>query len=130
MKHDHGLPAANTLSDEKQSAWIAGMKAWEKENPLDKPARNSPAFGIAGAVVGAMLIVAGLKLNDIESYLSPLLGIPFGYAVILSCKPAVPEMGHQTQRTTQTSCWVSFRMIQTQPLKNCSAVFLTARQVW
>ena len=81
MKHNHGLPAANTLSDEKQSAWIAGMKAWEKENPLDKPARNSPAFGIAGAVVGAMLIVAGLKLNDIESYLSPLLGIPFGYAL-------------------------------------------------
>jgi hypothetical protein len=28
-----------------------------------------------------MLIVAGLKLNDIESYLSPLLGIPFGYAL-------------------------------------------------
>jgi len=38
MKQNHGLPPANTLSDEKQSAWIAGMKVWEKENPLDKPA--------------------------------------------------------------------------------------------
>jgi hypothetical protein len=81
MKQNHGLPPANTLSDEKQSAWIAGMKVWDKENPLDKPARNSLVFGITSTVVGALLIAAGLRLNHIESYLAPLLGIPFGYAL-------------------------------------------------
>ena len=81
MKQNHGLPPANTLSDEKQSAWIAGMKVWEKENPLDKPARNSLVFGITSTFVGALLIAAGLRLNHIESYLAPLLGIPFGYAL-------------------------------------------------
>ena len=71
--------SAHFLTDEQQAEWVSGMKLWEKENPLDKPARNAPAFGVFGAIAGGLLIWAGIKINSIDSALAPALGIPFGY---------------------------------------------------
>ena len=71
--------SAHVLTDEQQAEWVTGMKSWEKENPLDKPARNAPAFGVVSAIVSGLLILAGIEINSIDSTLAPALGIPFGY---------------------------------------------------
>ena len=74
-----GHLSAHVLTDEQQAEWVKGMKLWEKENPLDKPARNAPAFGIVSAVAGGLLMRVGIEINSIDSTLAPALGIPFGY---------------------------------------------------
>ena len=71
--------SAHVLTDEQQAEWVTSMKLWEKENPLDKPARNASAFGVVSAIAGGLLIRAGIEINSIDFTLAPALGIPFGY---------------------------------------------------
>ncbi len=77
--NSHETLSAHVLTDEQQAEWAIGMKLWEKENPLDKPAKNAPAFGVVSALVGGLLIQAGIEINSIDSTLAPALGILFGY---------------------------------------------------
>ena len=61
------------LSDEDKSEWLASVKKWEIENPIDKVAKNPQAFG-----GGATLIAALLLSHELDG---PFYQ-PFLYAII------------------------------------------------
>lgn len=76
-------PSARHLSEEKQAEWIAQMKNWEKENPIDKPAKNAAAFGTGSAVICTAAIAIQLGVPSQGFSLWPLCGLIFGYGLYL-----------------------------------------------
>ena len=78
MTQSTQLPAPHNLSPEDQSEWIAQMKAWEAEHPLDKAAKNPVGFGLmSGSLMFLLtLFVQGIDLS--APRLEPFLAIPFG----------------------------------------------------
>ncbi len=79
-------PKAHHLSDEKQAEWVIQIKQWEKENPIDKPAKNAAAFGLGSGIIctGAIAIQMDVGLDNLSA--TPLFGIFFGLTLFAVAK--------------------------------------------